>query len=192
MGMKLFCIVSKIWVCWKLGHETPTETGLRRCDVVTEDWWYDCVSIMSNKGLDEHISQAYFFHLSNILDRSRTMWFCSIPLVHEPKFLKGILRFHNVKGLDDACLVNLENRSTSAWNPVPTAMLALAPAARTAGPTHATPPRFPTSRAPLRLLRRLPPCMVPQQLQQVAAASASHCNMHNTPIYFWNIQMKQL
>jgi hypothetical protein len=28
MGMKLFCTVSKILMCWKLGHETPTETGL--------------------------------------------------------------------------------------------------------------------------------------------------------------------
>jgi hypothetical protein len=28
MGMKLFCTVSKIWMCWKLNHETPTETGL--------------------------------------------------------------------------------------------------------------------------------------------------------------------
>jgi hypothetical protein len=28
MGMKLFCIVFKIWICWKLGHETSIETGL--------------------------------------------------------------------------------------------------------------------------------------------------------------------
>lgn len=27
--MKLFCTLSKIQVFWKLGHETPIETGLR-------------------------------------------------------------------------------------------------------------------------------------------------------------------
>jgi hypothetical protein len=31
MEMKLFCTVFKIWVSWTLGHETPTETGLRGC-----------------------------------------------------------------------------------------------------------------------------------------------------------------
>jgi len=28
MGMKLLYIVSKIWMRWKLGHETPTEDNL--------------------------------------------------------------------------------------------------------------------------------------------------------------------
>jgi hypothetical protein len=27
--MKLLCTVFKIWMCWKLGYETPIEDGLR-------------------------------------------------------------------------------------------------------------------------------------------------------------------
>jgi hypothetical protein len=28
MGIKFFYIVSKIWMCWKLCHKTPTDTGV--------------------------------------------------------------------------------------------------------------------------------------------------------------------
>ena len=40
MVMKLFCTVSKIWVCWKLEDETPTETGLMSHDLAgMHDEW---------------------------------------------------------------------------------------------------------------------------------------------------------
>jgi hypothetical protein len=74
----------------------------------------------------------------------------------------------------------------------PVAMLAPAPTPHIGGARPHHSPTFPCFSRPSTYAAPLPSMYGAQQLQQTVAASGSYCNMHNTPIYFWNIQIKQL